>query len=114
MTLTLRSVRKELMIYKVRIRKTVDGEYRVSVKGQGEDSAYYTNDLYDALQTGKDMAARAGTNPRPADTATEPAEFRCICPRFDNLDLHAQTGPHHNDGCIYHELPDYSVFQPDE
>ena len=51
--LTLKSVRTELKAHKVVIKKTADGEYRVCKVGGSEDSAYYTDDLEDALITGK-------------------------------------------------------------
>ena len=35
-----------------------DGEYRVNFLGGREASAYYTNDLVDAIRTGLDMARR--------------------------------------------------------
>lgn len=35
-----------------------DDEFRVNVRGRSEASAYYTNDLADAVDTGKAMAAR--------------------------------------------------------
>jgi hypothetical protein len=35
-----------------------DGEYRVNLRGHGEATAYYTNDLQDAVNTAKTMAAR--------------------------------------------------------
>lgn len=47
---TLRSLDSSLAI-----RRTMDGEYRVSV-GNNEASAYYTKDLQDALNTGYAMA----------------------------------------------------------
>jgi len=34
-----------------------DGEYRVNFRNGTEDSAYYTNDLQDAVDTGRSMAA---------------------------------------------------------
>lgn len=36
------------------LRKT-DGEFRVNFKGAAEDTAYYTNDLFDAVETARLM-----------------------------------------------------------
>lgn len=36
-----------------------EGEYRVNFRGGSEATAYYTNDLEDAVYTAADMAARA-------------------------------------------------------
>lgn len=36
-----------------------DDEYRVNFRGGCEDTAYYTNDLADALATARDMSERA-------------------------------------------------------
>jgi len=35
-----------------------DGEFRVNFRGGDEATAYYTNDLDDAVGTGRDMARR--------------------------------------------------------
>lgn len=53
--LTLVQVKAELNSVNVTIRKR-DGEYRVNLRGGGEATAYYTNDLEDARQTGLAMA----------------------------------------------------------
>lgn len=37
------------------LKRTEDGEYRVALKGAGEASAYYTNDLQDAVGTARAM-----------------------------------------------------------
>lgn len=49
--MTLEHARIELAQVGVTIRKT-DGEYRVNLKGATEATAYYTNDIDDAVQTG--------------------------------------------------------------
>jgi hypothetical protein len=51
-------VRKELRKYGIAILK-VEGEYRVNFRGGKEATAYYTNDLRDAYDTGIAMAVRA-------------------------------------------------------
>jgi hypothetical protein len=53
-----KSVRKELRKYGIAILK-VEGEYRVNFRGGKEATAYYTNDLRDAYDTGIAMAVRA-------------------------------------------------------
>jgi len=35
-----------------------DGEYRVNFRGESESTAYYTNDIQDAVNTGVAMWAR--------------------------------------------------------
>jgi hypothetical protein len=55
--LTFAAVKAELATIGVKIRKTDCGEFRVVLAGQGEESAYYTDDLSDALGTGKEAAA---------------------------------------------------------
>ncbi len=40
-----------------------DGEYRVNFKGGKESTAYYTNDLEDAIQTGRAMSREGQRNP---------------------------------------------------
>jgi hypothetical protein len=52
--MTLAQVKAELRAIGVAIRKQ-DGEYRVNARGGAEEAAYYTNDLDDALQTGRKM-----------------------------------------------------------
>ena len=54
--MTLRKAREILRAVDVVIRRTDYGEYRVCVRGCGEESAYYTNDLEDAVDTGRMMA----------------------------------------------------------
>lgn len=46
-----------------------DGEYRVNYRGGSEDTAYYTNDRADAIETARAMAQR----PRCGDCG-EPGE----------------------------------------
>jgi hypothetical protein len=55
--MTLRQAQARLRAVGVTLTK-YDGEYRVNVKGGMEISAYYTNDLDDAVVTGEDMAQR--------------------------------------------------------
>lgn len=59
------TVKRELASIGITITKTKDqsGEYRVNFKGGAESTAYYTNDLGDALSTGIDMAKQAGSSP---------------------------------------------------
>lgn len=40
-----------------------DGEYRVNFAGGSESTAYYTNDLEDAIQTGRAMSRQGLRNP---------------------------------------------------
>lgn len=53
--LTIAEVRKQLAVVGISIRRE-DGEYRVNFRGGKESTAYYTNDLRDALGTGLRMA----------------------------------------------------------
>lgn len=60
---TFAAVKKSLQARNVTIRKTGWGDYRVNVKPSaetyaGEDGAYYTTDLQDALDTGIALADR--------------------------------------------------------
>lgn len=57
--LTLATVRTELRAIGVVIT-TTDSEYRVNYRNGREATAYYTNDLADALATGKAMIAQVG------------------------------------------------------
>lgn len=50
-------VRAKLMAYDISLRHD-DGEYRVNFRAGREATAYYTNDLEDALATGIAMANR--------------------------------------------------------
>ncbi len=56
--LTLKSVRSELAKVNVTVRKTIPGcsEMVVRLKGSPAGHGYFTNDLSDALATGKEMA----------------------------------------------------------
>lgn len=60
--LTLTEAQKTLSPLGITIKHVRDtGEYRVNFKGGGENTAYYTDDLKDALSTGEKMAsAKAG------------------------------------------------------
>lgn len=53
--LKFRDVRMELISLDVIIRQSEEGEYRVCRRGASEDSAYYTTDLQDALDTGRKL-----------------------------------------------------------
>jgi hypothetical protein len=55
--LSFNIVRTTLMAYNITIRHD-DGEYRVNIKAGREATAYYTNDLKDALDTGIAMAKK--------------------------------------------------------
>lgn len=55
--LTIKAVRESLAGLGYTLRKS-DGEYRVCRKGAGEDAAYYTNELADALGTAQADAER--------------------------------------------------------
>jgi len=55
--LTLETAKEELSPLGISIIKH-EGEYCVNFKGEKEKTAYYTDDLGDAISTGKDMAKR--------------------------------------------------------
>lgn len=59
--LTLAKVRQSLKAIRVTIRRTDAGDLRVCLNGRQENSAYYTSDLQDALDTGRRMDAEDGT-----------------------------------------------------
>jgi hypothetical protein len=54
--LTLSSVRATLAPLGLTIRKTPHAEFLVRIKGSPAGHGYFTNDLQDALDTGKHMA----------------------------------------------------------
>jgi len=58
--MTLGRAREHLREHGMHIRRTDGGDFRVAHPGgeKSEASAYYTNDLDDAVETGKDMARR--------------------------------------------------------
>jgi hypothetical protein len=62
--ITIKQATDELKQNQISLTKT-EGEYRVAPKGTRRDdtygSAYFTNDLHDALMTGLAMARKAGT-----------------------------------------------------
>ena len=53
--MTLQEANDQLRPIGITLRKR-DGEYRVNYKGGCEDTAYYTNEVEDAVLTGKAMA----------------------------------------------------------
>jgi hypothetical protein len=55
--LTLAEARAELRAIGVTLKKS-DGEYRVNFEGGPEKTAYYTDDINDAVKTGKAMVAK--------------------------------------------------------
>lgn len=59
MTTTLTNIRVALAAMGIVIKKTSEGDYRVNFRNGDEATAYYTNDLDDAFNTGKVMANRA-------------------------------------------------------
>lgn len=54
--MTLKQAKAELEVLGMTIRKEA-GEYRVNEKGGKEATAYYTDDLDDAVRTGREMAS---------------------------------------------------------
>jgi hypothetical protein len=59
-SLTLKSVKTQLAVYGVTIRKTgFDSELIVKIGGSPKSEGYFTNDLNDALSTGLLMATHA-------------------------------------------------------
>jgi hypothetical protein len=64
MKLTLTNVRKELRRLDIVITH-VDDEYRVNFRGGSEATAYYTNDLQDAFDTGRAMRRMFQIPPLP-------------------------------------------------
>ncbi len=60
-TLTVKGVQGELAANGVAFRSLPEsGEFRVVVMGKAEIQAYYTDELGDALSTGKAMAGKSG------------------------------------------------------
>ncbi|HKW13095.1 MAG TPA: hypothetical protein VJS69_01275 [Candidatus Krumholzibacteria bacterium] len=62
----------------VTLRKK-DGEFRVTLKGAGEASAYYTNDLADAVQTGQRMLHDAWRQKYGTCLACDHVTDNCTC-----------------------------------
>lgn len=58
--LKLKDCQKEATAMGLVLTKT-DGEYRINFKGGKEATAYYTDDLEDAMNTGKSMVKRKGS-----------------------------------------------------
>ena len=79
--ITVAEARERLAEVGVTIRRTLDREYRVSLKGVDEPdaSAYYTGDLEDAVGTGLDMAKRRDEALLADKTEIEAAE-RAVAP----------------------------------
>jgi hypothetical protein len=55
--MTLTEAKAALRPLGLSLRKR-DGEYRVNFTGGAEATAYYTNDIFDAVETGRQMAKR--------------------------------------------------------
>lgn len=57
--MTINEAKVEMRRIGIVLKKiSATGEYRVNFQGGKERTAYYTNDLHDALDTGRDMIAR--------------------------------------------------------
>ena len=69
--LTLASVRAELGAVGMRIARTPYGEFRVAFASDRERSAYFTDDLADALATGRVMAAEGDISTGQDDVRSE-------------------------------------------
>ena len=54
---TIKAAKAALKPHGISLNKK-DGEYRVNFVGGREETAYYTNDIDDAVNTGIDMAER--------------------------------------------------------
>lgn len=65
-SITLKNAKKELAAYGMVITKRDAGEYRVNFKGGQESTAYYTDDIDDAVNTGVVMSR---TRPSSLDLA---------------------------------------------
>lgn len=59
--MTMKQAKEALKKIRVTIRKR-DGEYRVNLAEGNEDTAYYTDDLKDAVDTGIMMRHHANQN----------------------------------------------------
>ena len=53
--MTLKEAKKELKPLGITLTKNIDEEYRVNQQGGREETAYYTDSLLDALETGHAM-----------------------------------------------------------
>lgn len=74
--LTQAMVKSELNAMGLSFRRTAWGdEFRVNYRGGTEDSAYYTDDLSDALDTGKAMAAALAKRTRELVTLRLPVSL---------------------------------------
>lgn len=56
--ITLKHAQSQLRAIGISLSKNEYGEYRVNFKGGREETAYYTDDLYDAVSTGHHMLRR--------------------------------------------------------
>lgn len=53
---TIKEAKRELASIAITLTKDDEGEFRVNFRGGKEATAYYTNDLDDAIGTGKELA----------------------------------------------------------
>ena len=72
-TLTNVFVRTDLAGRGVKFKATGHGDFRICVAGEGEAAAYYTDDLQDALETGRAMADHADKRAKAARIAAQEA-----------------------------------------
>lgn len=66
---TVKTAIKALQQHGVVLKTTEYGEYRVNFKGGSEDTAYYTDDLDDAVATGLHMAKATHASRNPQHSA---------------------------------------------
>lgn len=59
--MTRTEARKRIKALGTIVLRTDDGEHRVNFRGGKEETAYYTNDLRDAVQTAEAMVAKQKT-----------------------------------------------------
>jgi hypothetical protein len=57
--MTIKQAKSLLAQWGITLRKTDAGDFRVNVRNGQESTAYYTNDLTDAVNTGKYMSGKA-------------------------------------------------------
>ena len=55
--MTIKQAKEELKQLGITLRKTEDGQYRVNYANGTEETAYYADDITDAVTTGKAMSA---------------------------------------------------------
>lgn len=90
MYLTIKQARIELSAVNMSLRGK-DGEFRVNYAGGIEASAYYTNDLWDAVKTGLAMRAERTKRDSEVTAMTTKPEYKSDDENYKELLAEART-----------------------